>query len=106
MITISVLAYSILSYIQQTAYSDSFVENLANSFFNQSDSIRAPNNTNQTHLSKFASNNVTNFPNVSLASNSRQLSMKQICLNSSIVADQFAKQQCEATMYNKFLGTK
>jgi hypothetical protein len=105
MITISVLAYSILSYIQQTAYSDSFVENLANSFF-KSDSVRAPNNTNQTHLSKFASNNVTNFPNVSLASNSRQLSMKQICLNSSIVADQFAKQQCEATMYNKFLGTK
>ena len=104
MITISVLAYSILSYIQQTAYSDSFVENLANSFF-KSDSVRAPNNTNQTHLSKFASNNVTNFPNVSLAS-SRQLSMKQICLNSSIVADQFAKQQCEATMYNKFLGTK
>ena len=38
--------------------------------------------------------------------NSQQLSMKQICHNSSIVKDQFAKQQCDATMYNKFLRTK
>ena len=106
MITISILTCGVLSYIQQIAYSDSFVENLANSFFNQSDSVRAPNNTSHTNLSKFASNNVTSFPNVSSAPNSQQLSMKQICLNSSIVKDQFAKQQCDATMYNKFLRTK
>lgn len=106
MITISILTCGVLSYIQQIAYSDSFVENLANSFFNQSDSGRAPNNTSHTNLSKFASNNVTRFPNVSSAPNSQQLSMKQICLNSSIVKDQFAKQQCDATMYNKFLRTK
>jgi hypothetical protein len=100
------LTCGVLSGIQQIAYSDSFVENLANSLFNQSDSVRTPNSTSHTNLSKFAASNVTSFPNVSSAPNSQQLSMKQICLNSSIVEDQFAKQQCDATMYNKFLRTK
>lgn len=94
----------LLSYTQQKVNSDSFIENLANSFFHRNNITNAPqNSTNQIDLSKAVSNNVTNSPNVSSADNSQQLSMKQICLNSSIVVDQFAKQQCDAITSNKLL---
>lgn len=110
-ITISILAFSVFSYLQQqSAYSDSFIENLANSFFNHDNSVSTMNNNNNNaNLSKFAANDVTNSSNVSsllLPPQSQQLSMEQICLNSSTVRDEFVKQQCDATMYNKFLKSK
>ncbi len=103
-LTLSIMICGLLSYAQQKAYSDSFIENLANSFFNQNNSTSASHNsTDKIDLSKAVSNNVTNSPNPSPPANSQLLSMKQICLNSSIIVDQFAKQQCDATMSNKFL---
>ena len=102
-LTLSIMICGLLSYAQQKANSDSFIENLANSF-NQNNSSSAPHNsTDHTDLNKAVSNNVTNSPNPSSAANSQLLSMKQICLNSSIIVDQFAKQQCDATLSNKFL---
>jgi hypothetical protein len=96
----------LLLYSQQKANSDSYIENLANSFFNQNNSTSAPHNSaNHIDSNKAVSNKITNSNNTSSAvANSQQLlSMKQICLNSSIVADQFAKQQCDATISSKFL---
>ena len=104
MITLLVLTCGILSHAQQKANSDSFIENLANSFFDKNNSTSVTHNsTGLTNLSKDIPDNVTNLTHASLTASSQQLSMKQICLNSSIVADQFAKQQCDATMNNKFL---
>lgn len=110
-ITILILASSAFSYLQQqSAYSDSFIENLANSFFNHNNSVSIMNNNNNNvNLSKFSANYFTNWSNVSSLLSppqSQQLSMEQICLNSSTVRDEFAKQQCDATMYNKFLKSK
>jgi hypothetical protein len=99
----------LLLYSQQEANSDSFIENLANSFFSRNNSTNAPDNgTNHIDSNKAVFNNVTNsINNSSPATNSQQLlSMKQICLNSSIAADQFAKQQCDATMSSKFLRVR
>lgn len=107
-ITSLILVGGIVPCIQQQAYSNSVIENLANSFFTgNNNTTSGSTNSYQVNSSK-SSHGAMDISNELLSSShlqSQQLTSTQICLNSSTIRDEFAKQQCNAIMDSKLLGS-